>query len=302
MYHLGEDFAAAILLWACGGLVAAGLTRSRGALAVALVAACIWNFMRSFETPSHLYAPFVPFWAIAALLVVTWNDLVSRHLIALSAVAGWLTWDVAMIDLEGRRLFLFCAGMSLLLGGGLAIPSYSLNSLRAFGSTLSIYGAVALAIGLALAQSNLLFAPSDFRPAAWVIGVGAAGLIAALAVGATHRSLGAVLIGLVISLALSSFFDKRWQDHWYWLGSALALASMLCLIISGILDDVRPRTVAGWIGVAALIVKITWGMTEPLLYRAAFLAVAGIFVIALASIVARLTKTGHPDEAPYRPV
>ena len=50
MYHLGGDFAGGMLLWAGGALVAAALTGSRGALAVALVAGSVWSGMRVFET------------------------------------------------------------------------------------------------------------------------------------------------------------------------------------------------------------------------------------------------------------
>ena len=49
MYHLGGDFAGGMLLWAAGALAAAALTGSRSALAVALVAACIWSGMRVDE-------------------------------------------------------------------------------------------------------------------------------------------------------------------------------------------------------------------------------------------------------------
>src|SRR5689334_14206639 len=45
MYHLGEDFAGGMLLWAIGALTAAALTGSRGALAVALTAASFWSDM-----------------------------------------------------------------------------------------------------------------------------------------------------------------------------------------------------------------------------------------------------------------
>ena len=41
MYHLGDDFAGGLLLWAVGALAGAALTGSRGALAVALAAGCI---------------------------------------------------------------------------------------------------------------------------------------------------------------------------------------------------------------------------------------------------------------------
>ena len=53
MYHLGGDFAGGMLLWAVGALATAALTRSRGALAVALAAVnvTIWSNMRILEVP-----------------------------------------------------------------------------------------------------------------------------------------------------------------------------------------------------------------------------------------------------------
>ena len=49
MYHLSGDFAAGALLWAGGALLAAALTGSRGALAVALAAGGLWSGMRMFD-------------------------------------------------------------------------------------------------------------------------------------------------------------------------------------------------------------------------------------------------------------
>src|SRR5262249_42223077 len=46
MYHLSGDFSTGILLWTGGALLAAALTGSRGALAVALAVACYWNGIR----------------------------------------------------------------------------------------------------------------------------------------------------------------------------------------------------------------------------------------------------------------
>ena len=85
MYHLGEDFAAGMLLWATGALVAAALTGWRGALAVALVTACIWNGMRVFEI-GDIHLPFVAFWLVAAGLAVMWNAAAARQLVAIAAV------------------------------------------------------------------------------------------------------------------------------------------------------------------------------------------------------------------------
>jgi hypothetical protein len=63
---------------------------------------------------------------------------------------------------------------------------------------------------------------------------------------------------------------------------------MLCLVISGMLDDVRPRVVAGWIGLAAVIAAVTWAVKGSLLRRALFLAVAGAAAVGLAALLGRL--------------
>src|SRR5882757_9872326 len=70
MYHLGDDFAGGMLLWSIGAFAAALLTGSRGALAVGLVAACIWTCMRSYDAPDILHLPFVAVWLIAAALAL----------------------------------------------------------------------------------------------------------------------------------------------------------------------------------------------------------------------------------------
>ena len=65
---------------------------------------------------------------------------------------------------------------------------------------------------------------------------------------------------------------------------------MLCLVVSGMLDDARPRLVAGWIGLAAMIAAITWAVKGSLLGRALFLAVAGVVAIGLASLLGRVVQ------------
>jgi uncharacterized membrane protein len=64
MYHMGGDFAGGMLLWAAGSLAAAALTGSRGALAVALAAACLWSGMRVYDEAVVPHLPFVAFWLI----------------------------------------------------------------------------------------------------------------------------------------------------------------------------------------------------------------------------------------------
>jgi hypothetical protein len=61
-------------------------------------------------------------------------------------------------------------------------------------------------------------------------------------------------------------------------------------VISGLIDEMRPRVVAGWIGLALLIAAITWAVRGSLLRRAVFLAAAGVVAVALASLLGRLVR------------
>jgi uncharacterized membrane protein len=289
MYHLGDDFAGGVMLLAAGALIAALLTGSRGALAVALVAGCIWNGMRSFEM-SDVHLPFLALWLICAGLAVLWNAPVARHLVALAAVV----WCVdTVIGIEQSRsanpTSTFVAIVTFLLGGGLALASRGPESIRLFGLTLSNYAAFALAISLAWMVAGVFSLGSRELPISIAV-LGTAGAALALAAAAIGRCMGpslvAVSIGLSLVVVSGEITTSRLDDPW--LMYALALAAMLCLVISGMLDDVRPRVVAGWVGLAAVIAAITWAVQGSLLRRSAFLAVAGLAMAALATLLGRL--------------
>jgi uncharacterized membrane protein len=289
MYHLGEDFAAGLLLWSAGALTAAVLTSSRGALAVALVAACLWSGARVFEM-SDVHLPFVGFWLIAALLAWAWNAPVARHLVAIAAVTWWVLCAIGVEEARtGNPTFAFCAGSALILGAGLALASHRSDALRAFGLTLSSYGAIAMAIGAAAAVAGVLGYMDRGLPL-WTIGCGFAGLVLAIIASPMSRRAGPALAALSIALALVvvSGWVKPPAYEEPWVVYAMALASMLCLVLSGMLDEVRPRVVAGWIGLAATIAAVTWAVKGSLLGRAAFLAAAGIVAVGLASVLGRL--------------
>ncbi len=290
MYHLGEDFAAGMLLWATGALVAAALTGSRGALAVALVTACIWNGMRVFEI-GDIHLPFVAFWLVAAGLAVMWNAAAARQLVAIAAVV-WCVHSAIGLDLarEANPFFTVSAAASLLVGGGLALASRGPESRRALGLALSNYGAIALAIALASIVAGIEGIRATPDQPAWVLGCGVAGVILAFAATVLDRRPGSALAGVATALALlvvSGWIRPSGLDD-PWLVYALALGSMLCLVVSGMLDDVRPRVVAGWIGLALVIAAITWAVRGSLLRRAAFLAAAGLVAVGLATLLGRL--------------
>jgi uncharacterized membrane protein len=290
MYHLGGDFAGGMLLWSIGALATAALTGSRGALAVALTAASIWSCMRVVETDVPHFA-FVALWLIASGLALAWNSRVVAHLVAVAALPWWMA-SAFQAPHDFRPSFILANGAALLFGGGIALAASPWPRAAQAGSALSTYGAFSLA-GVAILEAAL--ANEVFRNYAglanqplWTISCGVAGVILAFAATATTRRAGTIFAAGAIGLVLAAV--ALWmprQSGEPWLAYAALLCAMLCLVVSGMLDDVRPRIVAGWLGIAGIIAAITWAVKGSLLNRSIFLAVAGIVAVVLALVLNR---------------
>src|SRR4051794_36562978 len=293
MYHLGDDFAGGMLLWSIGAFAAALLTGSRGALAVGLVAACIWTCMRTYDSPDILHLPFVAVWLIATALALAWNSRVAAHLVAMAALPWWIATSIRFDFDAAQPSFVLANGAALLFGAGLAIAAAPSPRALRLGSILSIYGAFALAV-VAILEVTTVDDIIRFRtgtvPAQplWAILCGAAGVILAFASAKLTNRIGEVVAGCAIGLVLLAapiWPASRAGEPW--LAYAALLGAMLCLVVSGMLDAVRPRIVAGWLGIAGVIAGITWAVKGSLLRRSAFLAVAGIVAVVFATALNR---------------
>jgi uncharacterized membrane protein len=291
MYHLSGDFSAGVLLWAVGALIAAALTGSRGALAVALVTACIWNGMRIFDVLDFPNFSFIAFWLVTAALAVVWNAPSARHLVVVSIFTWWGMAAIFFFRFFNWDPFIgiATAGAAFLTGAGLALASRGPQSTRSFGGTLSNYGALIFVITLACAIVGITGSSHRTLPF-WVSGSAIAGMILAFAAAAVGRRPGPAVAGIsiVLALALAAGYLGTVKGQDPWLGYAVALIAMLCMVVSGMLDDIRPRVVAGWLGLAAAIGAITWAVEGSLLKRAVFLALAGLVAVGLAIALARL--------------
>jgi uncharacterized membrane protein len=194
MYHLGDDFAAGMALWASGALVAAALTGSRGALAVALAVGSLWSGTRAFEMPGVPHLPFVLLWLLGAGLALAWTSRVAAHLVAIAALAWWIATAIAFTWKGNQSPSLIVDGAALLLGAGLVIAAAPWQSMRAFGVTLTAYGAFGLAFIAALAAAvsndNL---DAFTNPPSWATACGIAGALLALAAAGVARRAGPVL-------------------------------------------------------------------------------------------------------------
>jgi uncharacterized membrane protein len=289
MYHLAEDFAAGMMLWSAGSLLAAILTGSRGALAVALAAGCFWSGTRVTELGDAPHVPFVAFWFAGAVLAVIWNSPVARHLVGAAALGWLLTIFIGTTRQTDNPIPLIVGSAALLLGGGLTLSSLATGALRALGVTFSTYAAFALAIVLAPVGIED-YVKRILVPPAWSLVCGFGGISLAFGVAVAGRCPGSAFAGLALVFAMivatgwagSASVAQPWTTY------AMVLVSMLCLVVSGMLDDVRPRVVAGWIGLGLMIAGITWAVKGSLLKRAVFLAASGIAAVVLAALLSRL--------------
>ena len=294
MYHLGEDFAGGMLLWSIGAFAAALLTGSRGALAVSLVAASIWTCMRTYDAPDVLHLPFVAVWLVAASLAFAWNSRVAAHLVALAVLPWWIATSLRFDFAGAQPSFVLANGAALLFGAGLALAAAPSPRALGLGTVLSIYGALSLA-GAAVLEVTTVDDIIRLRTATvpaqplWAMLCGAAGVILALVSAGITRRIGEVLAGCAIALVLIA--APLWPASAAgepWFSYAALLCAMLCLVVSGMLDEVRPRIIAGWLGIAGVIAGITWAVKGSLLRRSVFLAAAGIIAIAFATALNRL--------------
>ncbi|RQH04848.1 DUF2157 domain-containing protein [Bradyrhizobium sp. RP6] len=294
MYHLGEDFAGGMLLWSIGAFAAALLTGSRGALAVGLVAAGIWTCMRTYDAPDVLHLPFVAVWLVAASVAFAWNSRAAAHLVALAVLPWWIATSFRFEFDGAQPSFVLANGAALLFGAGLAIAAALSPRALGLGTVLSIYGALSLA-GAAVLEVTTVDDIIRLRTATvpaqplWAILCGVAGVLLALVSAAITRRPGEVLAGCAIALVLIA--APLWPASTAgepWFAYAALLCAMLCLVVSGMLDDVRPRIVAGWLGIAGVIAGITWAVKGSLLRRSAFLAAAGVVAVLFATALNRM--------------
>jgi hypothetical protein len=210
--------------------------------------------------------------------------------VAVAAIVGAILAGVGVAQARmGNSTFTFIAIVSFMVGAGLVLTTRASSSVRAFGLTLSTYGAFGLAIGLAATVAEI-FRPLTGNLPYPILATAVAAVVLAFAAAFVAGRPGPALAGVSVLLALivASGLIPTAAVEDPWLSYALALCAMLCLVVSGMLDDVRPRVAAGWLGLAAAIAAITWAVRGSLLRRAIFLAASGLVAVALASLLGRL--------------
>jgi hypothetical protein len=195
-----------------------------------------------------------------------------------------------MIDRNLINPVLQTAGWTtVLLGGGLIVSDLKSDPLRKLGLTLSTYGSFALVLVMAPVGFDEYLSRTPIAPDGGLIaGLAADVVLLALALARRRPGQAFAWLAQLLAVVVAAGWAGVAVVPQPWTAYALALAAMLCLVVSGMLDDVRPRIVAGWLGLGLMIAGITWAVKGSLLRRAVFLAAAGVAAVVLATLLSRL--------------
>jgi len=99
IYHIEAHYPDGVLMWSLGATLAAALTLSRGAHAVAIAGASFWSMSEMLTFGWDVHWPFLPLWVLLTLIAVQLRWAPARHL-TLIAILAWFV--VAMGKLFER--------------------------------------------------------------------------------------------------------------------------------------------------------------------------------------------------------
>lgn len=303
MYHLPKDLAGGFALWSLGAFVAAALTGSRGAFAVAAVAGVVWTSVAMNYGGHDPQFGWWGFWLALAALAIAWNAPSARHLAAIAFFAWWgaafaQSW---FYDGVGRRAspanFAFAA-TALALGAAFATRVFGTERMRAFGDVLGDYAAFFFTVLLfaALTQANGL---AFTQMPGWML---ACALLGMLGLGLTvarrraWRSPAAYLAALAVTSLIPLLI---WRFGFPFgpilMSGALALVVALLLLVAGAVGVRRARLVAGWVAFASVVVWLAWIQRGGLMAHAVLLGLASVATVGLAWALHKFVRAG--DEA-----
>jgi len=302
MYHLPADWPGGSLLIALGGLAAAFLMRSSGALAIALVALCAWAIGRWQESDGQLTPVFLVFYLPALWLAFSRNNRLIHHL-AILAGAVWLGMVpgqgiLRVFDYGFVAYWLALSGLYVALGaialdrGGpglltACLPWGLFGMLVTMGTELMrildrdearaghAFDLVFCAYAATLAAVAFLAWSARERRFAWPL---AAALVLALLVPTVFWSgIAVAMLGRVVV-------------------ASLVLLSATALTIAGAAGGIRRLTMAGSVLFGVAILILLWQTVGTLLDQSLFFFVAGAALIATASGARRLFARLNPPE------
>lgn len=311
IYHLPADWEGGALLVSLGALGAAWLTGSRGALVIAAIAALAaipW-----WEDPAAELMSI--FWISAALFVacllhvLRFSSFAGRVAVLVQGVAvyGWVAaWWIPSLHDEGPYLLAIAAvaatlavwGTLLRGGRGPGRQHPMLAGLPLFAGLVQNSGIMLLSISSILTISAVLFDGRsdplaldaavifDLLPVLLMLAAALVGCGLMLASGVDKKARRAVCIVALLNLAGPLLFlvlPTATVLH-----AAIACAALISVSALGVYLSVGAWTVAGNLWLAILLLLLLQETIGSLMGQSAFFLVAGLVMVAVAFVSARM--------------
>lgn len=152
IYHMDGNPPDAVLLWACGVLLAGILLQSRPALALAVLLFSLWSWWEVVQRPTGVHFLFLLAWVASALPIVWLRWQAGYHLLALSLAAwiiglGYLFEQGDVFGTDSANPVVVILGL-LIAGFAAGFRRKVDDRAHGFGEHLVLYGAVIAFAGL----------------------------------------------------------------------------------------------------------------------------------------------------------
>jgi uncharacterized membrane protein len=300
MYHLPADWPGGALLVAIGGLAAALLMRSDGALAIALVALCAWSGGRWQEAQGGAHLGFFLIYLPALWLSLSRDNRLVHHL-AVLALAGWLVmapgygpfgrFDYGLLAYGLAIAALYVALGALALDRGWPAVLTACLPWGLFGLVLVLNVELLRILDTREARAGHAF---RFVLLAYAAAVPIVACLAGLA--RERRFAWPLAAGLAFALLVPAVF-------WSGLATAMAgkivvaslvLGAATALVAAGSAGGVRRLVLAGSALFAVAILILLWQTIGTLLDQSLFFLAAGAALLAVASGARRLFARLNP--------
>lgn len=302
MYHLPADWPGGALLVALGGLIAAFLMRSNGALAIALIAICAWSGGRWEEAQSSVHLGFFILYLPALWLSLSRDNRLVHHLVVLAA-ALWLVMAPGYVLFNRFDYGLLAYGLAIAVFY-VALGALALD--RGLPSVLTAclpWGLLGLVLVLNVELIRILDrdearAGQAFRFVFLAYAV-AIPVVAGLAGFARERRFAWPLAAaLTFALLVPAVF---WSGIVTGMAGKIIVASLVlltatALVAAGAVGGVRRLVMAGSVLFGVAILILLWQTIGSLLDQSLFFLVAGAALLAIASGARRLFARLNPPE------
>ena len=304
-YNIAAHYPDGTLMWGLGALAAAALVPSRAALALSLVLGGLWTWQETQYFDHVLHAPYLLYWAAAAIIAgwMAWRPGV--HLSAL----GLLFWFV--INYEGLQ-HLLGWGDAEILTIYIFVPLAIWSVAQHFDKDA---GGIGLSVGhyaffvFMIAYGLLHLPDNDNNPvsASWMLFAAAATIAAtaAVAVGIGRKLFtGVDLAGTLFATVTTALYVLMVNNNEDALDVPYLVATLIVIIWSisrGVRND--DRFIINWSTVAfgAWFLYVYFDLFSGLMDQAIFFTVGGILLIVLSltleGIRRQLIASAKPAEA-----